>query len=353
MSREEYSPYKIIHHPDKLRMLKNGLQTVPLQAHMVVSNSCNQRCSFCAYRMKDFLSNESFVEKDMLSSEKVYECLENFKTMGIKAVQYTGGGEPLVHPDHLDFFKKTLDLNLDLALVTNGMALRKDTCDVLGDASWTRVSVDSARPDTYGFIRNVKKLRFHQVLGNISNLVKYRRKSTIGVGFVVEKENYLEIFEAAKLFKELGVDNFRISGAFTPMGYNYFDSFKDKAIELSKKAEELSDSNFTVFNLFGDRLRDTFEGKQEYSYCPIKDLQVYVGADYNIYTCCTLAYNKRGLIGSIKDQSFMDVWTSQDKIDMYNRHDPKTMCGHPCIYRGKNNFINYCIKQDAKHVNFI
>jgi len=353
MIKEEYSPYKIIHHLDKIKLLKAGEQTVPLQVHLVLSNACNQRCSFCAYRMKDFLANENFVENHMLSLEKAQKCLLDFKEMGVKAVQYTGGGEPLVHPNHFDLFQRTLDLGLDLALVTNGMALKEVTSDVLGDASWVRVSVDSASAKTYGFIRNVKSTVFNQVINNIKDLVAYRRKAIIGVGFVVEKENYLEIFEAAKLFKELGVDNFRISGVFTPMGYDYFSEFKKTAIELSRKAEELSDDHFTVFNLFGDRLADTFNDVQDYDFCPIKDLQVYIGADYNVYTCCTLAYNDNGLIGSIKEQTFADLWNSQEKKDMYAKHSPRRICKHPCIYRGKNEFINYCIKTMPKHINFI
>jgi len=351
--KEEYSPYKIIHHIDRITELKQGKQTVPLQAHLVISNACNQRCSFCAYRMKDFLSNQNFIEKDMLSDEKVYDCLEDFKQMGVKAVQYTGGGEPLVHPSHSNFFQRTFDLGLDLALVTNGMALQEETCDLLGDATWVRISVDSACEQTYGFIRNVKSRRFQQVIRNIENLVKYRRKSVIGIGFVVNKENYDEIRMAAKLAKELGVNNFRISGAFTPMGYEYFETFKEKALELSSAAEELSDENFTVFNLFNDRLIDSFEGVQNYDYCPIKDLQVYIGADYNVYTCCTLAYNTKGFIGSIKDQSFKELWGSAQKEYIYRNHNPRKMCQHPCLYRGKNEFINYCIKNDAKHINFI
>ncbi|MEK0346451.1 MAG: SPASM domain-containing protein, partial [Nitrosopumilus sp.] len=175
----------------------------------------------------------------------------------------------------------------------------------------------------------------------------------LGVGFVVNKENYLEIFDAAKIFKDLGVDNFRISGAFTPLGYKYFEHFKDEALELAKQAEELSDDNFTVFNLFNDRLRDLFEGVQDYDFCSIKELQCYVGADQKVYLCCTLSYNEKGLIGSIHDKSFRELWQSNEKISLFSEHNPRKMCKHQCIYKNKNEFINYCIKNDPKHINFI
>jgi MoaA/NifB/PqqE/SkfB family radical SAM enzyme len=83
-------------------------------------------------------------------------------------------------------------------------------CELLGDAAWIRISMDSSSPVIYSFLRNVPQKIFNQVCANIKTLVKYRRSCILGVGFVVEKENYKEIYEAAKLYKDLGVNNFRI-----------------------------------------------------------------------------------------------------------------------------------------------
>jgi MoaA/NifB/PqqE/SkfB family radical SAM enzyme len=351
--REEYSPFKIVHHLDKIQELKDGKQTVPLQVQIVPSNVCNQRCSFCAYRMEDYLSNQNFDERQMLSYDKIIETLDCFVEMGVKAVQYTGGGEPLVHPRIKDILRETFKRGLEVSLVTNGMALDDELCDILGDAAWVRVSVDCSSPDVYSFIRKVPNKMFDRTINNIKNLVKHRRTSIIGVGFVVEKENFHQIYDAAKLFKLLGVDNFRISAAFTPMGFEYFSTFLDEAKKLAKQAEGLSDDKFTVFNLFGDRVSDTFEGVQDYSFCPIKELLSYIGADYKVYTCCTLAYNDKGYIGSIKDLTFKEVWEGEQKTNMFACHDPSKMCKHPCMYKNKNDFINYCTKPNARHVNYI
>lgn len=353
MFKEEYSPYKIIHHMDKIEQFKEGKQPYPLQVQIVPTNRCCQGCVFCAYRLKGSPSNEHFNDKDDLSYEKIVETLDCMVDMNIKACHITGGGEPLVHPKAFDILKEVLNRKIELALVSNGQLLTNDMCELLGDASWVRVSVDSSSAKNYSFIRNVSLRTFNIVMANIETLVKYRRTSTIGIGFVVEKENYTEILEAAKIFKDLGVDNFRVSAAFTPMGYEYFSTFEKHASELAKKAAELSDSNFTVFNLFSDRVKDLFEGTQDYPFCPIKDLLSYVGADYNVYTCCTLAYNSKGHIGSIKDMSFKDLWDGIGKRDMFDKHNPSIMCQFPCMYKGKNEFINYCIKKDPKHINFI
>lgn len=353
MIKEEYSPYKIVHHQDKIKQLKQGKQTNPLQVQIIPTNKCNNSCKFCAYRLKDYLSNELFSDKSILSYDKVIETINCLKEMNVNAIQYTGGGEPLCHPDIYDIFKYTLDNDIELALVSNGMSLTDDLCYLLKDSSWVRISMDSCTSEMYSNLRGVSPNMFNKTINNIKKLVEYKHKNIIGVGFVVQEDNYKQIYEAASIFKDLGVDNFRISAAFTPQGYKYFDNFKDEAKILADKASKLSDNNFTVFNLFNDRIKDNFEGKQEYGKCCIKELLTYIAADYSVYTCCTLAYNKKGLIGNIKDKSFKTLWESNEKTNFFNKHNPKILCQNPCMYASKNEFINYIINNDARHINFI
>lgn len=353
VTKEEYSPFKVVHHRDKLLELSTKKQTTPLQVQIIPSNVCNQSCSFCAYRMHDSLSNQNFNEKDIIPFAKLIETIDCCKELGVKAIQYTGGGEPLVYPKALEMLDYTISSGLGLALVTNGAGLNEKSCDLLGDSDWNRISVDAFSPELYSTIRHVPMAVHAKVINNIRSLVRYKRRNTIGVGFVVCKENYMEVFEAAKFFKEIGVDNLRISAAFTPMGHAYFGAFEDVAAELCAKASLLSDSNFTVFNLFGDRTTDTANTVQDYDYCGIKELLTYIGADQNVYTCCTLAYNAAGYIGSIKDQSFSDLWLGAEKTSMFTKHNPRKHCRNFCMYRNKNNFINYCIKDDPQHVYYV
>ena len=168
--------------------------------------------------------------------------------------------------------------------------------------------MDAIYPSTFSRIRKVSRGRLDYIIDNIRCLVRHKKENIIGIGFVINEDNYTEVVEAAKIYKDLGVDNFRISATFSPQGISYFDSFKERASLLCRQAESLSDENFQVFNLFTDRLGDLFEGTQDYYFCPFKELSTYIGADANVYTCCTLAYNKQGLIGSIKEQSFKDLW---------------------------------------------
>ncbi|MBI5075476.1 MAG: radical SAM protein [Nitrospirae bacterium] len=354
MIKEEYSPYKIVHHMEKLQELAAGKQTDPVQVHLIPSNRCNQNCSFCAYRMAESSSSQNFNPKDIMSNEKLLEIIDSCYSLGVKAIQYTGGGEPLVHPAIKNAFKKTISYGMDLALVSNGQALDDELIELLSDVAWVRISMDAANSGTYSILRRTKATVFDRVIASISKFAQKKCRTILGIGFVISRENYRETYDACKLFKELGVDNFRISAAFTPLGIKYFDGLIDEAKTIAEKAKrDFEDEKFTVFNLFNDRIGDLFDGVQNYDFCPMKELVPYIGADLKVYTCCMLAYNNLGYIGSLKNQSFDELWHGGEKIQFYRKHSPRVYCKLPCMFEKKNDFINYCIKKDAKHTNFI
>lgn len=369
MTQDPYNPHKIVHHQDVINKLKDNIHVAPIQVQLIISDLCNQNCKFCAYRLDNYTSNQLFKTIDpithiinnnpnrMIPKDKCFEILNDCVEIGTKAIQYTGGGEPTVHPNHIEIFQKTLDLGLDLALVTNGMILRKELPEILSHGKWVRISVDCSNAQSYSYIRNVSEKVFYRVLDNISCIIKEREKNKqseliIGVGFVVNKDNYNEIYDAVKISKDLGVDNIRISAAFTVENYHYHDSYYIVARDMARKAkEDFEDSNFKVFNLFGDRIQDLIDQKPEYDFCAYMYLDTYIGGDLNVYRCCNLAYNEKGLIGSIKDKRFKDFWFSEDIILKYNSFNA-TSCER-CMFNNKNRFINYVLEKKPLHVNYI
>jgi MoaA/NifB/PqqE/SkfB family radical SAM enzyme len=353
--REEYSPYKAVHFREQLESIKAGFQPNPVHVQIVPTNKCNSNCPKCAYRLKGYPSNETFDARDELTDRKLFEIIESCKMLGVRAIQFTGGGEPLLHPEIRAVFTKALeDTDAELSLVTNGVLLDEELCEMLSEFAWVRISVDAVLPQTYLRVRGLSSSILEKVIKNIQLLVKYKNKNTIGIGFVVFQENANEVEEAAKFYKELGVDNIRISAGSTLEGFDYHVFHLQDTIKRAGSAvRKFSDSNFTVFNNFSDRVNDLFEGEQDYDFCPVKELATYVGADCNVYTCCTLAYNRRGLIGSIENQRLEQLWDSEGKAVFFRKHNPRVNCKHPCMHMDKNKFINYCLKKKPKHAGFL
>jgi MoaA/NifB/PqqE/SkfB family radical SAM enzyme len=358
METSPYSPFKAVHHKDRLAAMINGGQPVPVQVHVVLSNQCQQNCRFCAYRREGHQSNELYAAnpKATIPTAKWRELLADFADMGVRAVQFTGGGEPLTHPDHVAIFRQTRKLGLDLALVTNGCLAGAKTIDALSEAAWVRVSMDAATPENYARIRCVQPRQFERATAAIRALCKMRDKSParplIGIGFVVSSDNANEVYAAVKMASGLGVDNIRISAAFTPYGIEHHKPLFDGVRQQVREAgAEFDRPDFRVFDLYGDRVQDLFDKSPEYDFCPYMNLHTYVGADLNVYRCCVLAYTKTGIIGSIADRSFKELWQSAAKESQFNNFTAKS-CPR-CMFNNKNRFINYCLAAEPRHVNFI
>jgi outer membrane protein assembly factor BamB len=63
---------------------------------------------------------------------------------------------------------------------------------------------------------------------------------------------------------------------------------------------------------------------------------VYIGsADSNVYACCSWAYNEMGLVGSIKEQTFEQMWFG-DGQRWRASHDPRRDCRIHCLYETRN-----------------
>src|SRR5690606_24835057 len=93
------------------------------------------------------------------------------------------------------------------------------------------------------------------------------RPLSVGIGFVVTRDNWAEVVEAAQTARDLGVDSFRISAVFQPDDARYFDGWHDEAKALCQQAESLATGQFRVFNLFGDRLADLRQQRPDHAFC--------------------------------------------------------------------------------------
>jgi molybdenum cofactor biosynthesis enzyme MoaA len=358
-----YRPDKAIFHADRLRMMQKGLQPYPVHVEVVLSDLCNQDCSFCAYRLEGYSSNELFNDSSspvpsnpnrMLPREKVLELLDDCRDMGVKAIQLTGGGEPMLHPDFDEVAHGVLERGMSLAVVTNGTLLDQSSewlrdihgtsrIELLARAAWVRVSLDSSEAENYARVRRVPPRVFGQVMKNLEALLKeaaeQQSSCRIGVGFVVTADNYKQLGNAIELAERAGANNIRISAAFTPDGHRYHEPYAGEVHRAISQAQQVERrEGFTIYDNFGDRLEDLEKKRPDYDSCPIMQLQTYVAGDGNVYTCCMNAYNRRGQIGSFLDDGFRALWDSNQKKSFFAAFHAK---GCPaCMYNPKNRFMN-------------
>jgi radical SAM protein with 4Fe4S-binding SPASM domain len=356
---DSYSYLKAFRHPDVLQSIREGRPSRPLHVDIILSDLCQQSCKFCSYRMEGYQANELFDDSRMMDAQKAYEILADCRDLGVKGIVFQGGGEPTVHPSFKEIFAAVCDYRQDgvrAALISNGVRIDQELAAVIVNAAWVRVSLDAATEATYCSIRRVHKSHWAKARQSIRHLREQRdaRKTdcVIGVGFVVTPDNWSEALDAAQMAKDLGADNFRISAQFSNQDEKLFESFHTEASALCSRASLLSCADFTVYNRFSDRLEDLTLKQPEDALCGYQFFTTYIGADLNVYRCCGYAYNSRGLMGSLKNQRFIDFWKSQERFDEQRRFDGRGC--ERCQFRKINQTLAYALEAGPKlHEEFV
>jgi uncharacterized protein len=360
MSNSQYGPYsnmKLTHHRERILASRNTTAIpAPVNVQLVISNRCNLNCKFCTYRNDMFPSAQGNFKRTKeltIPTEKVFEIINDCKTMGVKSITLTGGGEPSVHVSFGGIVRKIITAGLELGLITNGIKMPKDVLMNINNPAfqWVRVSLDAGNPATYSVVKECNPGLFHKVIGNIEQLVCYKHycesNITVGVGFVVSPDNFNSIFEATKIVKNIGVDSFRIRSVSGTALADYYGDRVEIIKEICKQAQSESTDTFTVENLF----RDDIAVIQHSSTCGYRYLHTYIGADLNVYNCCLYAYNDIGLKGNLAKMSFRDYWQSDAHLNYMKQFNP-AKCP-TCDFVAKNEMIEYLGNTNPVNVNFI
>ena len=100
MDKFRIDGHKLIYHIPRVHQWLQGKNIYPIYIEIGLYGGCNYRCIFCAF---DFLK----YRPDILDKR----CLEKFIPQavkkGIKAILYSGEGEPLLHKDAADIIMFT------------------------------------------------------------------------------------------------------------------------------------------------------------------------------------------------------------------------------------------------------
>ena len=364
MKHNKYSDYKIFNFPKKLNSFGAGEITAPIYVRVKPINLCNHGCFFCVYstgfRVKDggdedhVISgmHEDMVEQDVIPTEKMMQILDDFWSMGVKAVTYSGGGEPLMHKDIVKIMQATLDYGIDLSIITNGQNLVKDRAEVLAKAKWVRVSMDYTNGAQMKRFRNVPEKSFNSVISNIQNFAKIKNQDCdLAVNYIVHKNNCTNLYEFTELLKFAGVENVRFSPMYTPDFYNYHAEIADQVNSQLAQIQNLVDSKFSVNSTYNIEPGSSHSNIRSYKRCYIMQTVPVVGADLNVYACHNKAYDNTGCIGSLKEQSFKDLWFSETTKQYMESFNAKHRCMHECSNDRKNIIINQVL--DASTDNFV
>jgi MoaA/NifB/PqqE/SkfB family radical SAM enzyme len=316
--------------------------TAPLYVRIKPTNRCNHNCFFCIYNESYGNMHGTMVKRDELSREKLLEILDDFKNIKVKAVTYSGGGEPTIHPDIEEVLQKTLDYGIDLSIITNGQRLNGNIAKLLAKAKWVRISMDYADAEGFKISQRGSARMFDEIIENIQNFTKMPHECDIEVNFIITKESHSKIEKATKLLKELGVDNIRFSPVWIKDVEDYHEYIKRYVLNLIPVLKkEYETEKFKVYSSYSEHSVSKEAMHRPYTTCPFMQIVPVIGADYKVYNCHNQAYSDKGLIGSIEHQKFSKLWFSKETAEYFLKFNPQISCeGIQCAADSKNIFMN-------------
>jgi len=352
-----YTKMKIFRFEKKVDSLPETVDQVmaPIHIRIKPTNVCAHNCWYCAYKADDLQLGQDMVKKDYILREKMMEIIDDIVEMGVKAVTFSGGGDPFYYPYLLETVKKLSETPVKFAALTNGARLSGEVAEIFANCgTWLRISIDGWDNESYSRYRGVSMGEFSKVMKNMEDFKKIGENCYLGVSVIVDKKNALHLYEFIKKIKGVGVNSVKISPCIVDNnGANnnkYHQSIFNNVKQQVKRAiEDFASKDFEVFDSYHE-----MDGKfrKDYDWCPYLQILPVIGADLNIYPCQDKAYNlDDGLIGSIKEQRFKDFWFS-DKENFF-KINPAKVCNHHCVANSKNKLVLEYLDADKGHLGFV
>lgn len=272
---------KLLWHWDKINAWLRSGQSLPVLIEISPTNYCNANCSWCFYNGKH--SGRNIDRKVMLRT------LSDIASLRIKAISWTGGGEPTLHPNFNEFVEEGYKLNLNQGLFTNALSYKLNRTEP-ELFEWIRVSL------TNQYIKGIdKKL-----------LKKYvESKTKVGICLNLTKRNQPQLEKIAKQAKELGVNYFQVRPAL-------FKSYKKQPrFEIPYHLKSLETKKFKVYlseYKFSDSVKPRdYDVCYGHHFCPAID---YNG-DVNV--CMYKLGKKSHIVGNLNKNHFIDIWNSEKR----------------------------------------
>jgi MoaA/NifB/PqqE/SkfB family radical SAM enzyme len=337
-------------HLDRLSEWQAGKLPPPVILELNLTNLCNHECPGCTFSQ---LVN---ISKDHIPFDIATRIIREAAAFGVKAITFSGGGEPLVYGQSrvLDLVLLARDRGLQVALITNGSLLTDprflDVCE------WIRVSLDGWDEESFQKYHGRGEGEFKKVVMRTKMMAaevairKYanERCATFGVGCLTEAGNFHSFGQMAVFceqeFPGLDVIQFRplvvnMLDDPTLNGGGWHTQTEDCLDLLQQKLESAQVLAPSIRVLWSESKYDALHQAQfgrNYRRCHAHFLEAVISADSKMYVCCHTQGQERFCLGDLNKTSFSDVWHSEHAKQVMDSFDSQTTCPPACKMHSYN-----------------
>lgn len=315
----------------------NGSEAFSGPEHVVldITNACDNTCIGCWTKsplLKDKRPPEKW-HRQSLGTDILKKLIDDLSSLGTKRIRFTGGGEPLLHPDVFELINYVKSKNIICSVTTNALSLNEEKVKRLIDADIDELSVSlwAGSPQAYMAGHPGKTADdYERIVKNLKLFASKRNaeKTTITLCNVISVVNYDDVVNMYNLAKEISAQGIYltlidvIEGATDSLLLN-----NAQQKELLKQLDAIETENNSLSEIKKIHL-DNFEGlklrladqqavaKGDYDKKTIDDFPCYIGwifaritADGFVSPCCR-GVNKP--MGNITEKTFAEIWDSDE-----------------------------------------
>lgn len=334
-----FNSMKVLCWRDKIDKILEGDIPPPVAVEIDPSNLCTQNCVWCMF--KDFKRRD----KVSLDPTMLDDLIVDLADFGVKAITFTGGGEPLVNPATPRAMRQASELGMQVGLVTNGDMLESEDVfnAVFETCRYVRLSIDAGNDNTYFRLKQPRNSdQLTRNLGSMKKLVEGGVSGDVGAAFLIHPDTYSELPTLITRLEEIDVNYLQVRPCigvdFTPTVIN----FSRDVIESYRGKLKIY-ANFKRF--------DEIRYGMTFQKCRATPLLGIVGADAKMYLCCQFRGDSDYVIGDLKEKPFSEQWGGElhrkaiDGIGL-------SRCP-PCRYSTFNYLIEEIFIEDRMHRNFL
>ncbi len=318
--------------------------TAPVLVEVDPSNACNHACSFClsSYIHFDKYKGTETFSRATMPRDILMSLCSDFVKMGVRAVNWTGGGEPTLNKHLKEAIEYCGQNNIKMGMFTNGVLLdRWDMFEtIVENMTWIRFSIDAGTKETYNSVRRARRKQgWNKMVSNLSRLIEVNKqfgnKIDIGVGYVVSPDTYHEIVDFAEFFKDYDLNycQYKPEIIIREDGgeQRSMEFWKDEVQPKLDKAREILGSKFQLNNYkLEDLVNDRDKFGRNYKECLGSQLQPCVGADGQVYVCTNHRGWKQYSYGSLHEKNFEDIWKDMSARNHVMNRIEKIECFKNC-----------------------
>ena len=304
-----------------------------LSFQIELTSKCNERCIHCYIPHEDKLYN--------IDDNLYFQTIKQLKDIGIISISLSGG-EPMLHPNFLEFLKYAQDSDFYVKVFTNLTLLNEEIIKLMqNNRTSVYVSLYSMNEVNHDAITQMKG-SFNKTKSNILKLIENNIPVYINCPIMdYNKNDYNEVYKWAKdLNLEVRVDYDIMARC---------DLTTDN-LEHRLKTEEMENIIINILDNNKENQKQTVskELNKDKEYTSDRDLcgacitSCCIDAKGNVYPCTGWNYN----CGNLNETSLKDIWEKSPQmlyIRSLKRKDFKK-----CI---DCKDIDYCFMCMAKNAN--